>query len=527
MNYIDQTLRSGIRIGRYLLATLFAVGLLMTCTEDFEELNVDQTKLAVLGEEELPFLFSRAQSASSYAFWRYQVAQNLFSDLYSQYYATTATYFPSDRNVIRFDWLQNHWLPIYTEAVPQLKVLLDAYEPNTPEYALADVTWVYAFHRLSDYYGPVPYFQAGEPLPSVPYDPTSQIYDDMLKRLTASAEVIAANQDATPYGSFDLIYDGDMTKWLKFTNSLRLRLAMRISDVDPARARTEAEAAVAGGVLESVADDAFMLKSQAGDDLNGLAGISVWNEFRMSAAMESTLKGYDDPRMGVFFQPDSETGEFNGLRNGLTPAQLGEEMNTANFNSNVGERWAIGSGSAWVRQGTTRQNIMHAAESYFNRSEAALLGWEVGGSARELYESGIEASMMQWGISDAAAIGAYQQSDNTPIPPLDFLQSPAMNDVPVAWSADADIQLHQIAMQKWLALYPDGMEAWANLRRMDLPQIYPVANSENSLLPDGERPRRIPFIDYEVNTNNEAVEAARSLLDGPDDVTTRIWWDVD
>lgn len=495
------------------------------CTEDFEELNVDKTKLTILSSDEYPFLFSKAQSGSSYAFWRYQVAQNLFSDLYSQYFATTATYFPSDRNVIRMDWLQNHWRPIYNDVVPQLKTILEETDPNSPENALASIMWVYAFHRVTDYYGPIPYFNAGEALEVVPYDSQEDIYDDFFKRIDAAVQVLQANPGAQPYGNFDLMYGGDVNKWIRFANGLRLRLAVRISKADPARARAEAEKAIAIGVIEDVTDDATMFKTENGGDVNGLGGIAVWNEFRMSAAMESALKGYDDPRVAVYFQPASTSGEYDGLRNGLSPAQLGESMNTADANSNVGARWVTGTGGSWSRVGNTRQNILHAAETYFNRAEGALLGWNMGGAPEELYNKGIEASMRQWGVNDDAAIQAYIDSDATPVGPEDFLQSPPLNQAPIRWSEDPTIQRLQIATQKWLALYPDGMEAWADLRRSKVLQLYPVVNNENSNIPDGERPRRIPFLDLEKQTNREAVEAAESLLDGPDLPSTPLWWD--
>ncbi len=495
-----------------------------SCTSDFGDKNVDSTKLTVLGENEIPFLFSKAQSSASYAFWRYQVAQNLFSDLYSQYYATTATYFPSDRNVIRMDWMRWHWSPIYTDVVPQLKSIFENTEESSAEYALANIMWVYAFHRLTDYYGPVPYFNAGEPAKTVPYDSQEDIYNDFFKRLDASLAVLQGKTGETPFGTYDLLYGGDVSKWIKFANTLKLRLAMRISDVSPSEAKSYAEQAVSSGVMESIDDDAMMYKTEAGSDVNGLAGISVWNEFRMSAAMESVLKGYDDPRIGIYFQPSLE-GEYNGLRNGLNPQELGEEINSNNYNSNVGTRWVTGSGSAWARVGETPQNIMHSAEAYFNRAEGALNGWSMGGSAQDLYESGIKASMNQWGIADDAAITAYINSTNTPIPPEDFMSSPALNDAPIKWSSDAETQKLQIANQKWLALFPDGIEAWADNRRSDRPILYPVVHNENSDLEDGKRPNRIPFIDQEVNTNGPAVEQARSLLDGPDKPSTKLWWD--
>jgi Susd and RagB outer membrane lipoprotein len=496
-----------------------------SCTKDFEELNTDKTKLTTLTKTEYPYLFSKALSSSSYAFWRYQVAQNLFADLYSQYYATSATYFPSDRLVIRMDWMRWHWTPIYTESVPQLKTLLDQTDKASAENALAKIWWVYTFHRVTDYYGPIPYFKAGEPGKSVAYDAQDKIYDDFFVKLNEAVTTLKGKTSDKPYGSFDLIYKGDVNKWIKFANTLRLRLALRISKVNPAKAKTEAEAAVSGGVMTDFSDDALMAKAQDGSDFNGLSGISVWNEFRMSASMESVLKGYDDPRIGIFFQPASATGTFEGLRNGLSPAQLGIAANSNDNNSNVGERWVRGKGSAWSGQNTTPQDILHASESYLLRSEGALNGWAMGGTAQEMYEKGIETSMKQWGIADAAKISAYVASAKTPIAPADQQASPALSNIPVKWGSSVAIQREQIGTQKWLAVFPDGIEAWAEFRRTRFPKLYPTVNSENADIPQGQFLRRIPFIDFEKNTNKEAVNAAAALLGGADKASTPLWWD--
>lgn len=507
--------------GIILAGTVYLSG----CTKNFEELNTDKTKLTSLGASEYPFLFSKAQSAASYKYADYQVAQNLFADLYAQYYATSATYFASDRYTIVFDWLPGHWLPQYTEVVPQLRTLLSETDAGSAENALANIWWVWSFHRITDYYGPIPYFKAGEPLNSIPYDAQDKIYDDFFKRLNAAIDVLEANQSAAPYGNFDLIYKGSVSKWLKFANTLKLRLALRVSKADPARAKSEAESAVADGVMTTTADDAYMVATPAGNDANGLAGIAGWNEFRMSATMESVLKGYEDPRIGVYFQPASATGTYEGLRNGLSPAQLGESLNSNDNNSNVGTRWVTGSGANWNNNLSTPRNIMHAAEAYFLRAEGALNGWNMGGTAEELYEKGIEVSMNQWGINDAAAISAYINSENKPVAPQDGMASPAVNNYPVKWSADPSMQIRQIAQQKWLALFPDGFEAWADLRRMGVLQQYPLVNSDNPDLPVGTRIRRLPFIDLEKRTNGAAVEAALQLLDGPDKPSTKLWWD--
>jgi hypothetical protein len=505
---------------------LGSAGFMQACTDDFEKMNTSKTKLTTLSEDELPFLFSRAEQQASYQSGTYQIAQNLFADLYAQYYATSATYFPSDRYVMRYDWLTGHWNPIYTQVVPQLKTLFEQTDPGSAEYALANVMWVFAFHRLTDYYGPVPYFDAGVPAISVKYDAQADIYKDFFVRLDAATTALKANASAKPYGTFDLIYGGDVAKWIKFANTLRLRLALRISKVDPAEAKKQAEAAYAGGVMTEVADDAYMVKKLVGDDGNGLSRIAVWNEFRMSASMESVLKGYQDPRIGIYFQPATNTKTYEGLRNGLSPTQLALPKNLNNDNSNVGTRWVTGSGAAWETKFETPQDIMHTAEAYFLRAEGALNGWSMGGTPKDLYEKGIAASMAQWGLS-GAAVTAYINSNAKPVAPGDQQNSPALSDVSIKWdeAATAAVKREKIGTQKWLALYPDGIEAWAEYRRTRFPKLYPVVNSENEDVPAGAVLRRIPFITAEKETNKAAVEAAVQLLGGPDKASTPLWWD--
>ena len=270
--------------------------------------------------------------------------------------------------------------------------------PRSAEYALANILWVLSFHRVTDYWGPIPYFSAGVPGKSVPYDPQDKIYDDFFKRLAAAAAVLKAKLTEKPYGDYDLMYAGDVNKWFKFTNTLRLRLALRISKVDPTRAKTEAEAAVADGTLTtSPGDDAYVKRSETGQDYNGLSIMSDWNEFRMSASMESVLKGYSDPRMPVYFLPAQRTGTYEGERNGLTSTQLTQSVNLHDANSHAGPRWASPSYGGLSSYLSTPQNVMGTAEAYFLRAEGALLGWNMGATAQTLYEAGITNSFKQWG----------------------------------------------------------------------------------------------------------------------------------
>ncbi len=142
------------------------------------------------------------------------------------------------------------------------------------------------------------------------------------------------------YGTNDLIYHGSIPKWIKLANTLRLRLALRISKVSPQRAQDEAEAAIAGGVMTTNDDDAFMDVSPS--SVNGLNQMSPWGGFRMSASMESFLKGYDDPRMPEYFSPSPNTGEYSGVRNGLSINEMSaSNKNDPNNLSNVGPRYAL------------------------------------------------------------------------------------------------------------------------------------------------------------------------------------------
>ena len=524
-----------IRDTRFYILLISCSTLLASCTKQYEDINLDRNAIATVGAAELPFLFSKAEATAIPNIWNYQIAQNLFADQYAQYFACTATYFPSDRLNIRMDWVGAAFNPIYTDMVPQLQSILTNSDPSTPENALANIVWVLGFHRVTDYWGPIPYFNAGSPGNSVPYDAQDKIYDDFFKRLDAAVAVLKSNSSAAPYGGYDIIYGGDVSKWIKFANTLRLRLALRISKVDPTRAKAEAEAAVADGVmLSSPGDDALLQKSLKGSDNNGLSIMSDWNEFRMSATMESVLNGYQDPRLHILWLPDGATkdnpagnGKYDGLRNGLTSTQLTEAINKPTANAKVGKRWSSPDFGGDPNYLTTPQNIMCAAEAYFLRAEGAMLGWNMGGTAKDLYESGIRTSMNQWGITDEAAITAYINSSNVPIAPNDYLNSAPVSDAPVKFAADAATQKEQIAIQKWICLFPDGNEAWADYRRSRAFILYDVANSDNPDISNTNTQwiRRIPFLLSETQNNKTAVEAAGALLGGPDKLTTPLWWD--
>jgi len=173
--------------------------------------------------------------------------------------------------------------------------------------------------------------------------------------------------------------------------------------------------------------------------------------------------------------------------------------------------------------------VMNAAEVYFLRAEGALLGWEMGGSAEELYNEGIRMSLSEERVGASPDdIDEYVNSTATPADPQDQWGTGPMSDIPVDFQtgADTETKLEQIITQKWLALYPVSLEAFAELRRTGYPTLYPLIASRNPNLDNDDIFRRMTFVVSEFNNNPEATENAVDLLKGPDQNNTKVWWDV-
>lgn len=514
------------------------------CTEKFEELNTQPDALlaskmdaGLLGQA-----FANAQARALYgapggSTAGFQTAQSLFADLYSQYFATTATNFDSDRHTQVGNWSNGAWTYFYQQAAPVIKIVEDFSAANNMpiENAMVKIWKVESYHRITDYWGPIIYSEFGNGKTVVNYDTQESIYKNFFVLLDEAVAVLKQNPGSKAFLGHDQLYAGDGNKWVVFANSLRLRLAMRIKYADPQLAKTEAEKAVAAGVMLTNDDNAMLFTTTL--SRNPYWIITDWGEFRMSALMESVLTGFDDPRTGIYFSPTvafttNGTGkEFRGMRNGIPKAQLDQgALNTAH--SDMGKAF-LNQGRGGSAAGPALR-VLSSSEVYFLRAEGKLENWAMGGTdAKELYNKGIEMSLKESRIAATDAdIAAYISSTNTPVA-IDAVQdawdAPASSDITVAFmdAAGKEKQLEQIITQKWIALYPDGWEAWTELRRTKYPKPYARIASDNLDVPKEQTMSRLIFATGEYTANPEGVGAAEkfSELSGGNKNSTRVWWD--
>lgn len=509
-----------------LLSILCVLGTTSSCTKGFEDLNTDKTKIEVLSPKQLDKLFGTAEYAgiTNTDQWAggYQLLVSLASDEQAQFFSCTQTAFPSDRNAMVGRWINGGW-GAFLQGATTLAEILKQTGPASPapdplREAVAKVWKVYIYMPMTDAFGPIPYTEVGSGEDVIKYDTQQDIYMDFFKILSEATEVLSQNADKTAFASGDVVYAGDLSKWLKLGNSLRLRAAIRISKKTPdvAKAQAEAAAAAAGGLLLLSGDNASM-KPTPPNYLNPLGVISEWGEFRMSAAMESVLKGYEDPRLPAYFAPAKNTGQFKGIRNGLSILQMSEAYNSNDNNSNVVPRFQNAANT------TEPHTLYTAAETWFNLAEAKLNGWNIGSyTAKECYENGIKASMEQWQVS----VGTYLSSTKTPIALGDTYNTPALSTIPVAFGATEEVQREQIGTQKWLCLYPSmSGEAWAEFRRTGYPKLFPRLNNENpdaSL--DPASVKRLIYPPDEATINAGGYASGVEALGGADKTSTKLWW---
>ena len=511
------------------------------CTKNFEKINTDPNGLwekDLKGDYALyggPFNQIQLSIHQYTPDWQYQLQQNLNADIWSGYMMTPVNFANNvnNTNYAMVDgWNDRIWLTAYGNVMsPALAVIQRAKADNFPNFeAWGLILKVMAMHRVSDFFGPIVYTKFGtiNADGSVTYDSQQEAYTAFFKDLDdAQAKLAPYAEDANAplaFGRFDLVYGGSYVKWMKFLNSLRLRLAIRIAKADPAKAKAEAEKALSNsfGVIETNAEDFIIDSKTITNPLNIIS--NNWLDINMGAPMESFLTGYSDPRLPIYFQPATDAafaGQYRGIRSGI---QMLDENTYLNFSrlGNLG----------------TKTPMLTAAETWFLRAEAKLNGWADGGvaSIKEAYEKGIQLSFSQWGLSNAA-FDAYKVSTAKPKPYVDPKNavnnvpagSPVLSTVSPLWNEAGTTaeKREQILTQKWLAIYPESCEAWAEFRRTGYPKLFPVVvNNSNGVVPTGEFIKRVNFVISERENNQGGYQGAVQKLGGADNINTRLWWNV-
>jgi len=372
---------------------------------------------------------------------------------------------------------------------------------------------------MTDTYGDMPYFNAGSG-ESVPYNTQKEIYDDLFLRLDIAIKSIdVADKSQVNFGAYDVIYNGDVAKWQKFGNSLRLRLAMRISNVDKVKAKAEALAAIngSGGLLTSNLDNAEVPMWSKGwyDYLQQMAW--YWDNIRASKSFTDRL--YDqstageDPRAPKWFaykvdgvsMTKEEAGKvtYEGLANGYNSTNMPtNKLTKATINLNGGYRGFVGDGG----ENQMYCPVMFYSEVLFLKAEANLRGW-VAGDADATYKEAIKASMDFVGVTTNASTAFIAGVKG------------------LVGSNEA--KLKQLITQKWIANFPNGVEGWADFRRTDYPDItLPIDGvSGSASVAQGQWVKRIRYPNNQHQLNEIAMPASLNTYD-KDRMDIKVWWDV-
>jgi hypothetical protein len=365
------------------------------------------------------------------------------------------------------------------------------------------------FGYVTDVWGDVPYSDAlkgdaEEVVIQPAYDAQKDIYTGLFSDLSEAVSAIAGGSGQT-LGAADPIFGGNSLRWQRFGNSLRARHAMRLANVDATTARAELTAAIAapGGLMESNADNAQM--NWPGDgiyDNPWSVNNRTRDDHRLSDRLMGEMLPVNDPRIPVYAQPTlADEDVYAGMPNALTASEAGSYSLTSSRPGCVFYSTPrFGAGCASLPGASFPSFVLTYAEVSFILAEAAERGW-ITGSAAAYYEQGIRASMEQWGVTDAAAVDAFL----------------ARSEIAYAGGTAG---LRQIALQKWIALYTDGVSAWAEWRRTCVPET--VKPGPAAII--NTVPRRYQYSIREKSVNTANVDAAIARQ-GPDEFTTRIYWD--
>lgn len=449
-----------------------------------------------------------------------------FSDSNSGW-SNTISNFNAKNDWTRVFLISDRIIPILYGNLNSVKIVSQQ-TGNPVPYAIAQVIKVAAMSRVTDAYGPIPYSKIGtDGKITIPYDSQEQVYDTFFEELGSAIETLAANKSALLVSTADYVYGGNVEKWLKFANSLRLRLAMRIAYAKPDKAKEIAEACIksdAGLILDNADNAAW---HYFGAITNSLFTALRYNattsggDTHAAADIVCYMNGYNDNRRASYFEK-AANGEYVGLRRGIDITKDGIASKFINYST---VKIAAADPLLW----------MNASEVAFLRAEgAAVFKFDMGGNAEDFYNQGIRLSFEQWGadgadayIEDASSVpGIY--SDPFANPSQSYNHQ--LSKVTVKWdeSASTEEKQERIIIQKWIANWTLGNEAWADYRRTGFPHLIPATNDGNKSggVVDSQRgARRMPYPNEEYTSNETNVQyAVSNYLNGPDNMATDVWW---
>lgn len=467
-------------------AALIALIAVAACDDGLTDLNVNPNDPVEVGAA---YLFPNAVEAAVSRVTGAGLNLDL-TGLWVQHYVEHE-YSNEDRYEVGTTTVSTHWSSFYAGPLQDLQEVIDqGRETNRPNVtAMGLVMKVWTAQVVTDLWGDVGYSQAlrgrdaSAPL-TVEYDTQQAIYDRLLDEAEEAAGLV--DPDGLAIGEADIIYGSEMEQWRRFANSLRMRLAMRLSEVAPGVAEAEFSSAYAAGGFQSNDDSAILWYLDDGVNRHPIwSYMDSRDDHSVSATMIDTLKSLNDPRLPVYAQPN-EAGEYWGNPNGvmIEPAPLDEVSRIGTFYSRP----------------DAPSVLMSYAEVLFLQAEAAERGW-ITADAGALYTAGIRAAM-EFNEVSAAAIDAY-------------LAQPE-----VAY-AGGEAGLRQIGLQKWIALFGNGPEAYAEWRRTGVPELAPAANALND---SGQIPLRLFYPSTEESLNSAALEAAVARQGGAD-LDDPVWWD--
>ena len=474
----------------YILGLTSFVLFLGSCTDEFDELNENPNSPEAVDPQ---FLLANVISveADQNAFYQgFRLAN------YIQQFAASVEFERIDRYEMGTN--SEYWNTIF-QLLSDIKSMRELQGSNEAYNAVGDVMQSFLFSQLTDMWGDVPYTEAvnaldGQFTPA--YDTQESIYTDPDTGILAVLERAAAtleNSNATING--DVLFNGNLNKWMRFANSLRLRYLMRISKRLTDYSEIQA-LALSGKLMQSNEDNAVLpyLTSAPNQYPMTLSSLGLYQEHRMTTTVDSVLTLWNDPRANILYKPtqvsvNSGTPEFKGLMNGQdreTIAEKGIDLNDVSL---------FGAIFRDVPDGVDAQ-FMQYSEVQFALAEAAERGY-ITGDVQSYYEAGVRASFEYYGVD-----------------------VPAGYLVQEAIALNGTDNLNKILTQKWFSLISNGHEAWFNVRRTGIPSLKPGPDNLN----DNKYPVRYLYPESEQATNSSNYKIAAERIGG-DNINSKGWWE--